>query len=257
MKIVKHITFFYIEDRIIYINNIINEVNNYEYETDIFIHTNINNFEIDKLSKYNNGLIKIIYHNLSNCHPHKLTWKSREIIKTQKDKYDIFIYLEDDILIKFNTIKYWIKFNKKTIENNYNLGFLRIEVKDKDEYITDLLKDKKFKHNIKIDNQNYCINNINPYCAFWIYSKEELNKFINTDYYDFKNPKQNYYYTRERSAIGLHGINFNYYKGTIIPIENNKLHEDCKVYHMPNNYVNNEKGVFCKVKFDNCLNFKN
>ena len=40
MKITKHISFYYLENRIAYINNIIDETNKYEYTTDIFIHTN-------------------------------------------------------------------------------------------------------------------------------------------------------------------------------------------------------------------------
>ena len=40
MKITKHISFHFLPERIIYINNIIDETNKYEYTTDIFIHTN-------------------------------------------------------------------------------------------------------------------------------------------------------------------------------------------------------------------------
>ena len=40
MKMTKHISFLNLENRICYINNIISETNNYEYETDIYIHTN-------------------------------------------------------------------------------------------------------------------------------------------------------------------------------------------------------------------------
>lgn len=40
MRITKHITFYFREDRFEYINRIICETNAYEYPADIFIHTN-------------------------------------------------------------------------------------------------------------------------------------------------------------------------------------------------------------------------
>lgn len=40
MKITKHVSFYFIRDRILYVNNILDETNKYAYTTDIFIHTN-------------------------------------------------------------------------------------------------------------------------------------------------------------------------------------------------------------------------
>ena len=42
-----------------------------------------------------------------------------------------------------------------------------------------------------------------------------------------------------------------WYKGTIIPLINNKLHEDCKIYHLPNNYVTDQTNNFATIKFKN------
>ena len=63
MKIFKNIVFFYNENRFKYLNKIIEETNNYQYETDIFIHTN-NLFSKDLLNTYKNGNINIIYYNI-------------------------------------------------------------------------------------------------------------------------------------------------------------------------------------------------
>jgi hypothetical protein len=144
MKITIHISFFFIENRIIYINNIINETNKYEYTTDIFIHTNNKDLHEGFFTPYTNGYIKIIKHDLSKENPFYLTWKCRDLLKKQKDDYDIFMYIEDDILVPYNAIKYWLEYNEKLIEYGYNLGFVRIEInKDNIEYITDL-PGKKF-----------------------------------------------------------------------------------------------------------------
>jgi len=257
MKITKHISFFYVVERIKYINNIIDETNKYEYVTDIFIHTNKKEVVINSFNKYSNGIIKIIYHDLSNENPHYLTWKCRSLLKSQRNEYDIFIYIEDDILVPNIAIKYWMEYNENLIAINYNLGFVRIEIDDnKDEYITDLYGTQldtiiylKFK-DVKLDG-NYCVNNKNPYCAFWIYNKKEFNRFVDSKYYNINNILN--YDIREKSAFGLHGLSTNWYKNTLIPIINGKLIENCKIYHMPNNYVINKTTAFATVEFDKAI----
>ena len=253
MKISKHISFYFLKNRIIYINNIIDETNKYEYTTDIFIHTNSIDLQEGMFNNYTNGYIKIIYHDLANINPFYLTWKCRELLQKQQDEYDIFIYIEDDILVPYKAIKYWLEYNEKLIEMNYNLGFVRIEVENNIEYITDLYGEK-FDNIINLNEKKYCVNNKNPYCAFWIYNKSEFNKFVNSKYYNINNISG--YKIREQSAIGLHGLNTDWYKNTLIPIINNKLIEECKIYHMQNNYVLDKNTAFATIKFDEALKLR-
>ena len=250
MKITKHISFYFLPDRIIYINNIIDETNKYEYTTDIFIHTNNIDLQEGMFNNYTNGYIKIIYHDLLNNHPFYLTWKCRGLLQQQQHDYDIFMYIEDDILVPYKAIKYWLEYNEKLIEMNYNLGFVRIEVENNIEYITDLYGEK-LDNIINLNEKIYCVNDKNPYCAFWIYNKNEFNKFVNSKYYYIYNIPS--YGIREKSAIGLHGLGTDWYKNTLIPIINNKLIEECKIYHMPNNYVVNKDIAFATIKFDEAL----
>jgi hypothetical protein len=257
MKITKHITFYFLFDRIIYINNIIDETNKYEYITDIFIHTNNIDLEKSMFNNYTNGCINIIYHDLSNIHPFYLTCKCRDLLQQQKNEYDIFMYIEDDILVPYKAIKYWLEYNEKLIELNYNLGFVRIEIENNIEYITDLYGEK-MDTIIYINDKKYCVNNKNPYCAFWIYNKNEFNKYVNSEYYNIDNlPLDG---IRERSAFGLiydgwYKIYDGWYKNTLIPIVDNKLIEDCKIYHMPNNYVTNKNTHYATIKFDEAIQF--
>jgi hypothetical protein len=250
MKITKHISFYFLTDRIIYINNIIDETNKYEYTTDIFIHTNSIDLQKEMFNNYTNGHITIIYHDLSNINPFYLTWKCREILQQQRNEYDIFIYIEDDILVPYKAIKYWLEYNQILIEMNYNLGFVRIEVENNIEYITDL-DWEKLDTIIDLNEKKYCVNNKNPYCAFWIYNKNEFNNFVNSKYYNINNIPG--YGIREKSAIGLHGLGTHWYKNTLIPIINNKLIEDCKIYHMPNNYVLDKNTRFATIKFNEAV----
>jgi len=228
-----------------YINRIIKKADDYNYATDIFIHTNKHDLSPGDFNDYTNGSLNIISHDLNGIHPYYLTWKCRDLLRQQKDDYDVFMYVEDDILIPEDAIEYWLRYNKKLIAANYNLGFLRIEIQDGEEYLTDL--QSKLNTIIYLDGDPYVINNINPYCAFWIYSKEEFHRFLNHPYYDIDNIEG--YHVREKSAIGLHGEHSSFYKGTLIPIIHGRLDKNCRVYHMTNNYVVDDSNLFSTIKF--------
>jgi hypothetical protein len=250
MKIAKHIIFHYIEERISFVNTIINEINNYEISTDIFIHTNNSDLDINYFIPYTNGCIEIVYHDMTNQDPHTLPMKCKDLLKEQRDYYDIFMYIEDDILVPYTAISYWLKYHPTLLNNSYNLGFFRIEIKNEEEYITDLYGTKLYSF-ITINNIKYSLNRNNTYCAFWIYNKAEFNRFVDSKYYDDTNIVG--YGIRERIGIGLHGIRTNWYKGTLIPIENNMLHQHCKIYHIANNYVNDDNSIFATVKFNQAI----
>lgn len=235
-----------------YINTIIDETNTYEYTTDIFIHTNNVDLHVGMFNTYTNGDIKIIYHDVSTIHPFYLTWKCRELLQEQRNDYDIFMYIEDDILVPYKAIQYWLQYNQFLLEMNYNVGFLRIEVEDGIEYITDLCGEV-FDTCIELHGKKYCVNNKNPYCAFWIYNKHEFNTFVDSTYYNMNTISG--YGIREQSAIGLHGIHTGYYKHTLIPVVNNTLIEECKIYHMPNNYVRDKHTSFATIQFNKAFNF--
>jgi len=246
MRITKHITFFYLENRIHYVNKIIEETNNYKYPTDIFIHTNYVLLSIDNFIKYTNGSIIIVSHYISNENPFYLTWKCRKVMEKLRNDYDIFIYLEDDILIPNKAIEYWEKYHEKLVENGYNLGFVRIETNNNEECITDIV-DPGLSESITLNDVSYAVNNNNPYCAFWIYDAKEFNKFVDSIYWDPNNIPT--YDIREKSAVGLHGFGITWYKNTLIPIINKKLIDECRVYHLPNNYINSDS-AFGKLKFN-------
>jgi len=252
-KITKHISFYYSPSRICFLNSIIDETNNYKYTTDIFIHTNNSEFCVECLTKYSNGSIHVVHHDLTDEHPHLLTWKCRDLLYKQKSDYDIFMYIEDDILVPRTAIDYWLRYNESLIQMNYNLGFVRIEVNDEGvEFITDI-QDELYSKVIEISGEEYVLNDVNPYCAFWIYNKKEFNIFTNSKYYDISNIKvggcYGMRYAKEASAFGLHSLETPWYSGTVIPFVEMGLDPQCKIYHMANNYVSNSGTNFAKTKF--------
>ena len=199
-RICKHITFFYTENnkdvRLGYINRIIDEVQKYRYTTDIFIHTNVD-FSKDLLHKNKNGYTYIIAHDLIGDNPYKLAWKCRELLKKQRDEYDIFMYVEDDILVYNDALEYWFENKDFLLRNEFkptkNSSFSRIEI---DEYATEFIK-KLGKFLVYIEGTQYLINNMFPDCAFWVYDKTEFNKWVDT----FSDDTPKGYDIREQSAV--------------------------------------------------------
>ena len=265
-----HISFFYTpskvspHERVTYIERIIRETNTYPCSADIYIHTNHisdeDNYKVEQkeIDEYKNGKIKVVVHKLlPGENPFFLTWKCRDLLKKQREQYEMFMYIEDDILVPSKTIQYWINYHKKLIKENYNLGFLRVESRTPDDhdYMTDirsrLTSGIKFKYEKENKEEIYVINNHNPYCAFWIYDKEEFSRFVDSKFYNPKTMVE--YHTREQSAIGLNSMSIGWYKNTIIPLKpDGTMVEECKIYHMPNNYAR-----ACIIKFNDVVKLHN
>jgi hypothetical protein len=243
-KLLICISFHYVESRIENLKKIVDCFLNYKLKTTIVIDCNQ---DFNFFKEYDNIIVKT-HNNLS--HPFHLTSMHRLTMVDEIDYFDYFMYIEDDMLVPYTAIKYWLKHSNDLIKLKYNLGFLRIEIENDIEYCTDLYNDH-LDTIINLNDNIYCVNNKNPYCAFWIYSKEEFNNFINSGFYQCYTI--NGYGTREQSAIGLHGLNTNYYKETVIPIVNNKLDLDCRIYHMPNNYVVDKTNYLATIKFDEAI----
>lgn len=262
MKIAAHITFFYSPKRLQYLQKVVDGLLEIDQNIEIFIYTNkkptlytknsnikykvfsYRKFLIARFSK-KSFLNKIGFKWL--IHPFYLAWENRKFIESMVDYYDVQIYLEDDILFKKENFKYWLEYKKKVISNNYNLGFLRFEIDGtKRMLLTDV--NWPLSELIEMEGQKFILNNLNPYCGFWIMDKDELKKFI-------KSPEWNFefdgYGVRAKAAVGWHGKNMDRYKGSIIPLttHDNGLATPIEsvVHHLPNNYIG--KGRYCSIEF--------
>ena len=247
-KIAKHISFHFNKDKIRFINTILKESTKYNYVTDIFIHTNDKAVTTSLFEPYTNGTLHIIHHDMTGQDPLTLTWKCRELLAKQKDEYDIFMYIEDDILVPVAAMDYWIEGHERLVAHGYNLGFVRVETSDNEYYMTDV--NSVLKTKLELDDTTYYVNNVNPYCAFWIYDKQEFNKFVSSKYWDVKNVPN--YGTQEKSAIGLHGLGMTWYKATVVTAHKKQLIDSCKIFHLSNNYVKRHP-YFGTLKFKDAI----
>ena len=232
-KLSIHIPFFVGENFSKKIKNLELVCKNYQKiskKTEIYIHTN-------KHIKFNyKKKINIICHNLTNINPFKLTWLCRKLMFQQKNKFDIFIYGEDDIIFSRKNFNYWLKYKDICIDSNFNLGFLRVEknLKNKKLYSTDQIK--KIKFYLKIKNILFAKLE-SSYCALWIYDKDEFSKFIKSKYWNFNFNLESIsgsQLTREMSAYGWHAPSMDRYNASIIPLNKGKLNTNSFLKHISN-----------------------
>ncbi len=262
MKLAAHITFFYSTRRLKYLKKVVESLLEIDENIHIYIYTNKklplysekSNIKI-KLFNYRKLLVsrfskKSFISKLGIkwlIHPFYLAWENRDLIEKIVEEYDVQIYLEDDIEFKKENFEYWLKYKQVSNLNNYNLGFFRFEV---DENRRKLLTDVNWPLTeiIELEGHKFLLNNLNPYCGFWIMDKKELKEFVKSKEWNFE---FNGYGVRAKAAIGWHGKNMNRYKGTIIPLqelENNFATPiESLVHHLPNNYIG--KGRYCTIEF--------
>jgi hypothetical protein len=254
MKIAVHITFFFVESRLPYLRQVVNNLEGLNQEVQFFIYTNKDFNEIlsaeniqFKIFPYKKwgllGYNQALWNKLgltTFVHPYYLAWENRKVIEKNIDEFDVQMYIEDDIAFNIDTFNYWIRYKDICSTHGFNLGFLRIEFdSNRQTYLTDL---KKWPQKIiEIDDQLFLINDVNPYCAFWIYDRADLKEFIKTKEWKFQFSGEG---IREKSAIGWHGTMMNRYKNTIIPLYKLSAREyllpkSCMVHHIPNNYTGN------------------
>ena len=259
-KITVHIP-FYIDNNInkknIFLKRVCKNYLKISKNLEIFIHTN-------KIIKKNSKKIKFIYHDFTNDDPYKLTWNCRKLMFSQKDKYEIFIFGEDDIIFSKKNFNYWLKYKDLCIRNNYNLGFLRTEVKRKSNLLYSTDQVSKIKYHVNLYKKKFAKLE-NSYSSFWIYDKNEFQKFTQTKYWRFDwkwVTISGVWLTREMAAVGWHGENMggegsmNRYKATIIPLNNHKLNKNAFIKHLSNKYANNPAGLFGTISINNIMSKK-
>ena len=220
--------FDYLEENVINLKTL-------SIKNDIFIHTH-NDFLDDK-----NINAKIIKHQISDSDLNKgyLTWKCRSLMEKQKNDYEYFSYLEHDIKFSEVNLQYWLKYQDQLNKKKYHLGFLIYEKNNSDNLNYSIHIVRKLNKYLNIEGKKFVINDLENYCCFWIYNKDQFHKFLRSKWWSFKKRAHNFrhnYGITERSSIGFHSFNMNYFKATLLPEINNQPDPNCFIEHMTNNY---------------------
>ena len=217
-------------------------------KNDIFIHTHNNYLDDKKLEA------QIITHKINEKDLEKghLTWLSRPLMEKQKNDYDFFMYLEHDIGFSEKNLQYFLEHQDQLSEKKFHLGYLIYEQNHKDHKKYCIHLTNKLTKFIKIDKQIFFLNDVENYCCFWIYNKKIFNNFVKTKWWSFEKKLTNFrhhYGITERSSLGYHALNINYFRATLLPQVNNKLDPNCFVEHMTNNYFDKFSDID-KLEYD-------
>lgn len=236
IKVSVHITHWFSEHRIGYLRRQIEQLNDINADVDIFVHTNVD--RLDVKHKHH-----VITHEMGEEYCHFLTWKHRQLMEDQLPYYDVFAYLEDDLLFTNDNFSYWLRHHDILRNHNFQIGFVRYEVDGRDKYATDIAPifgDCVPLPRMAIDGFNYWENVNNFYQGCWILDNIEMRKFTQLPQWDLK--KCDFYgnFIREKPAIGP----IPFYDKTMLDLND----PGCYLHHMPNNYIGHN--VFCKVQVD-------
>ena len=258
-KILICVTFFYLENRLQYLDLISNRFR--ELGKTVFVVIVTNTIEPDQRLKIQmimakKGFVFEIVSPTLMGHPFLLAWSHFDVIRSYWPDQSIthFLYLEDDIEIKKENILYWIKGREILRPLNLIPSFLRYERKvgDEDLYCTDITKSiNPFRMPCVNVSSSYAYMNLpNPYQGMYLLDRELMFEHLHgpassPDYVECKWP------IREKAAQGVTFLNVSkgFTSRNLIgyKISEHKIDEYCLIHHTPNNYANNPASSFGKI----------
>jgi len=260
-----HLTFHWYEDlrsirlnfqRLGYLRQTLIEIRNYQFSTTVLvIHTNVD-WTRQVLWVLAPWVEVRIHRNLDD--PLMLSWAHRrEMERSIVDrKADVFMYLEDDLAIPWVVIKSWYTDNILLKRTGHDLrGFLRFELAGQKKYLSDIREPCAPDKLVEIDG-HFFLRPSNPYCAFWIYTLDQMEEFITMRCW------QEFHYPgtpRESAAIGMGFYEFqeSSHPRNLVPMATDgSISSACLVHHLPNNYAEHycdEPGALGSLLVDDIL----
>lgn len=262
-RLLVHIPFHYTNARLAILRQVIKNFSTYRLkQVDITIDTN--SFEtITQLAslitpQFIHLNIKV---NTHLTHPFDLTWVHRDAMALHLHDYDIFMYLEDDILISWSHFLSWKADQESLFDQGYIRGLTRVERSNRGTaYLTDFSSPMGNPQIFWIDGKAFFQPQY-PYCACWIYSQAQMAEFQASAYwseatYDCCRPSwskgKGWIYKREKAAFGMTYLPHPDRRGghrVMLPLDcdRNRLDESALIDHLSGNYHQDPTSHFGKV----------
>ena len=221
----------------------------YKCEFKLVVHTNCEEGKQIILNNFQN-IDVIVCHNLE--HPYYLTWQHRSYMKDNVDYYDAFVYVEDDILIKYEQLINHLK-NLEQLWPNYVPILFRYEInKNNQRYSVDSIHPIRLQSENLIQINDLWYHNIGTYYSgCWSLTKTILKQLIDEGL-EFTTTK------REKSReMAASLVNWELDKQGLLQLEKQAdkfvISEHSLIHHTSDKYTNQSYGMFGRFKLTEVL----
>jgi len=244
-SILIHVAFHYVEERLPFLERLLRTFCTYRFDA---VHVVVDTNWEGLVKRLDQERYKKIFLTLS-LHkdlkdPYLLTWAHRAGMEKKINNYDYFMYVEDDIEVPYNVIERWRKDSIVLAPKGYMRGFLRKETDGKAEYAADQKDVMTYKNIVLVSGEPY-LHPLNPYQGFWIYSKTQMMRFMESNCWRDGNKPE--WGIRERAAAGMIWIDRNTHT-VLVPLDAGyKICREASVRHLPNNYVYDKSTKLGKI----------
>jgi len=200
-------------------------------------------------------------------HPFLLAWSHLPVFKKQfEDKsFTHFLYLEDDIGISPENIKYWLEERTTLKPFGFYPSFFRRELNDTDNswYSTDVMSKMSLYDCpvVDIEDGKSFISTVFPYQGMYFLDRELMKEHLEgpSSNPDFEHNRTGIFRihpteVREKAALALTYVNVpaGYRSRNLLSFDKkaNQISDYCMIHHLPNNYTNNPESMIGKIKVD-------
>jgi hypothetical protein len=232
------------------ITNVVVTSNNTEYETSGLIGSFKGRFE-----QLGHRLSLNVASNLDN--PRHLTWEHKRFIRpwmeTASPEEDFFVYIEDDIALSNENVRYFIRNRQRLSSSSLIPGFLRYELKDDEKRLVDVMYPEYWERDRtrKIDGTLYhsCIN---PYWAGFILDLALAREYVASRSFTMKDSEFVRWNVQERAAMGLtfEHPSPHFRSRLVVPIIDGTPDPACLVWHCSNSYTADDHPQMCQLSIE-------
>lgn len=225
------IAFFYTEEHSKYLKILLNNFRTYQNSVYVIVDTNSEK-TVTLLKDYKN--VEVCVYDLQK--PFHLTWMHRKHIIENIDKYDVFMYTEDDMVVPYeNYLDYLEKFSY--LWPNDVPSFIRIEEKCGVLYNVDNVRINSFlpKQILFIQGRMF-VSLKNSYHAFWIMPQKELKSTMTQNFFRLEHSRISREISASYPSLELQKKGLVELVGSF-PF-NLRISNRCYSYHLPNYYTN-------------------
>jgi hypothetical protein len=177
-------------------------------------------------------------------HPFELTWVHKNLLRswlsTEVNDSNLFIYIEDDIVLTSNNLSYFAQYLPSLRKHRLIPSFLRYEIVNGGVRSVDFTEPQLVggRQRIRLGGYDF-ISPSNPYWAGYILDKSLADEYVKSDSFDLNRSKsRSDWEVRERAAMGLTwedppvGFKSRY----VVPLVDARPAEDCLVWHCSQTY---------------------